>query len=203
MQSELGRKPHVAWMLPCSVWVVLMGWALGWSPGVQAQQPVHLALCVACHGPAGNSQNPTIPSLASQPKTFLENQLVLIRDGLRNIPSMKGVLDGLQDPELTALAQYFSVQAAVPMAGAVDQARMARGQALARTMLCGTCHLPDYAGRDHIPRLAGQQERFLRNVMQEYRDAPGPGRDTAMTAALYGLNDQQLDDLAHYLAYLR
>lgn len=202
MRGEGGGWPRATRALLRGVWVALLGWGV-WAGPAPAQQPMRLEVCAACHGPGGNSQNPAIPSLAAQPKTFLENQLVLIREGLRDIPNMKGVLDGLKDPDLTVLAQYFAAQPALPLNGAVDQARVERGRTLARAMLCGTCHLPDYTGRDHIPRLAGQQERFLRDVMQEYRDAPGPGRDTAMSAALYGVNDQQLDDLAHFLAYLR
>jgi cytochrome c553 len=173
------------------------------AAGAQAQQPQQMQLCVACHGPQGNSQNPLIPSLAGQPRIFLENQLVLIREGLRDIPQMKGVLDGLKDADLSVLAQYFAAQTPVPLVGAVDAARYERGKALARSMLCGTCHLPDYQGREQMPRLAGQHERFLRLVMQEYRDQPGPGRDTVMTNALYGLKDEHLDDLAHFLANFR
>lgn len=39
--------------------------------------------------------------------------------------------------------------------------------------------------------------------MQEYRDHPGPGRDTVMTNALHGLKDEPLDDLAHFLDNIR
>lgn len=186
-------------LLP-SLAVLVLLCAAGHAP---AQQPQRLELCVACHGPQGNSTNPQIPSLAGQPKIFLENQLVLIREGLRDIPQMKGSLDGLQDADLTVLAQYFAAQTPRPPVGPVEAERYARGQALARSMLCGTCHLGNYEGREQIPRLAGQHERFLREVMEEYRDKPGPGRDTAMSAALYGLNNQHLDDLAHFLANFR
>ncbi len=172
--------------------------ALG--PGAYAQQPQRLELCAACHGPQGNSTNPKIPALAGQPKTFLENQLVLIREGLRDIPQMKGSLDGLSDADLIVLAQYFAAQTPVPPVGEVSAERFQRGKVLAHSMLCGTCHLPDYKGRDQIPRLAGQHEQFLRTVMQEYRDHPGPGRDTVMTNALLGLTNEHLDDLAHFLA---
>ncbi|MFN4359157.1 MAG: c-type cytochrome [Hylemonella sp.] len=166
-----------------------------------AQQPPRLELCVACHGPQGNSQNPQIPSLAGQPKIFVENQLVLIREGLRDIPTMKGVLDGLSDPDLIALAQYFAAQTPAPLPGAVDAARYLRGKELAAQSLCGSCHLPGYQGREQVPRLAGQQEAFLREVMLEYRDKPGPGRDTVMTNALRGFSNAQLEDMAHFLAH--
>jgi cytochrome c553 len=167
----------------------------------QAQQPPRLELCVACHGPQGNSQVPAFPSLAGQPRIFMENQLVLIREGLRDIPPMKGVLDGMSDADLIALAQYYAAQTPAPMPGAVDAARYQRGKELAATSLCGSCHLPDYKGRDQIPRLAGQHEAFLRIVMEEYRDKPGPGRDTVMTNALRGFSNDQLDDMAHFLAH--
>jgi cytochrome c553 len=167
----------------------------------QAQQPPRLELCVACHGPQGNSQIPLFPSLAGQPRIFMENQLVLIREGLRDIPPMKGVLDGLDDAALIELAKYYAAQTPAPMPGAVDAARYQRGQALAASSLCGSCHLPSYQGRDQIPRLAGQHETFMRTVMEEYRDKPGPGRDTVMTNALRGFSNAQLDDLAHFLAH--
>ncbi len=193
---------HLTTPLPVRRVLALLGLLLC-TTAAQAQQPQRLELCVACHGPQGNSPHPQIPSLAGQPRIFLENQLVLIRDGLRHIPTMKGVLDGLQDPDLIVLAQYFAAQTATPVVGPVDAARYERGQVLARSMLCGSCHLPDYKGREQIPRLAGQHERFLREVMEEYRDRPGPGRDTVMTNALLGVSNAQLDDLAHFLANFR
>ena len=171
----------------------------------QAQQPsaAQLALCMACHGPQGNSQIATMPSLAGQPKIFLENQLVLIREGLREVPQMKGLLDGVKDTDIVALANYFSVQTPVKATGSVDSASYQRGQATSGRMFCGSCHLPDYAGRQQIPRLAGQQEAFLLNAMKEFRDHPRPGRDTIMTASLHGLKDNELADLAHYLTHFK
>ena len=67
-------------------------------------------------------------------------------------------------------------------------------------MLCATCHLPNYAGRQQIPRLAGQQEEFLVYSMKQFRDHAGLGRNTIMSASLHGLKDGDLTDLAHFLA---
>ncbi len=78
-----------------------------------------------------------------------------------------------------------------------------RGQQLAQKMLCGTCHLPDYSGRQQIPRLAGQDEAFLLFALKQFRDHPGLGRDTVMAASLYGLKDPELADLAHFLRHLQ
>jgi len=154
---------------------------------------------MACHGAQGNSQIPLTPSLAGQPKVFLENQLVLIREGMRDIPQMKGMLDGLKDADLVVLANYFSAQTPIRVSSPVNSVTYQRGKDTAQKMLCGTCHLPDYAGRQQIPRLAGQQEEFLIYSMKQFRDHPGLGRDTIMAASLYGLKDGDLDDLAHFL----
>ena len=82
-----------------------------------------------------------------------------------------------------------------------DKARL--GAATASRMLCGTCHLPDYKGQNQVPRLAGQDETYLVHSMKQFRDNPGPGRDTIMAAVLYGLNDTDLANLAHYLSTLK
>ena len=51
-----------------------------------------------------------------------------------------------------------------------------------------------------MPRLAGQNEAFLAYSMKQFRDHAGLGRDTVMSASLFGLKDNDLADLAHYLA---
>jgi cytochrome c553 len=187
-------------------WRAVAGALLLSCAGLAHPQPAvtpRMQLCMACHGPQGNSQIPTTPSLAGQPRLFIENQLVLIREGLRVVPEMKGVLDGVNDAEINEMGAYFSAQKAVAAAGNVNQATYQRGQALASKALCGTCHLPDYSGRQQIPRLAGQHEAFLLHSMKQFRDHPGPGRDTIMAAALYGFKDDELADVAHFLAHFR
>ena len=169
----------------------------------QTSAPPAAARCVACHGANGNSVIPSIPSLAGQPKIFLENHLVLIREGMRDIPAMKGQLDGLSDKDLAALAVHFSAQTPAAPRTTPQAESFERGQLIAKNMLCASCHETNYAGRQQMPRLAGQHETYLRDTMKQFRDHPAPGRDTVMSASLYGLKDADLADLAHYLAHLK
>lgn len=164
-------------------------------------QPAGVDACTACHGPGGNSSTPLIPSIAAQPKIFIENQLVLIREGLRDVPAMKGVMGGLNDDEITALAKHFSAQPAVLQPGPVSAEKYRLGAEVSRRALCGTCHLPGYVGQNQVPRLAGQHEAYLALTLKMYRDNPAPGRDTAMSAVLHGLKDADLENLAHYFAH--
>ena len=186
--------------VPGLAWRVAGGLALLLAGAAAQAQPAAAAACMACHGPGGNSVAPAIPSIAGQPRTFLENQLVLIREGLRDVPSMKAVMGNLSDEEIVALARHFSAQAVAVPAGPVQAERLRAGAEVSRRALCGTCHLPGYTGQSQVPRLAGQQEAYLAATMRMYRDKPDPGRDTAMSAALHGLKDADLENLAHYLA---
>jgi len=183
--------------------VVLVGAVFAAAPAAYAQiSAQRLALCAACHGADGNSQIKGIPSLAAQPKLFLETQLVLIREGVRDIPSMKGMLNGVSDAEVTALAQYYADKPLAPVPTDRDAEVFARGGKLAEGMRCGICHLPTYLGREQIPRLAGQREDYLLLSMQQFKNNQAIGRDSNMAASVYGVSDQDLQDISYYLARL-
>ena len=180
-------------------------WALAAAfvaAGAGAQD--RLPLCEACHGAGGVSQTAGVPSLAGQPKLFLETQLVLFREELRVSPQMQPAVNGLTDKEITRLADHYAAQPARPVAdGPADAALTKQGLAFAQKHHCGSCHLPDYRGRQQIPRLAGQREEYLVESMLAYRDNRRTGGDTIMAAALYGASDADVRALAHYLARLR
>ena len=174
--------------------------ALG-SGSAQAQpKPETLAACAACHGPNGNAPVEQFPSIAGQPRVFLENTLVLIREGLREVPAMQPVMAGMGDDEIVALAKHFAAQPPVARPVAVQAAKAEAGKRAAAGLLCGTCHLATFAGQNQVPRLAGQNEAYLLASMKQFRDNPGPGRDTIMSATLRGVTDADLANLAHHLA---
>ena len=161
-------------------------------------------LCAACHGPEGNSVNPQVPSIAGQPKLFLENQLILFREELRKSDQMLPVVKGLMDAEILKLAEHFSKLPAKGMeSGPLDKALGQRGAQRAKELRCGICHLSVYRGQNQIPRLAGQREAYLEAEMRAYRDGKRTGGDTIMAAALYGVSDADIKALAHYLSRSR
>ena len=158
-------------------------------------------LCAACHGPDGNSTNPQIPSIAGQPKIFIEQQLILFREGVRLSDQMAPIVKGLKDAEIVKLAELFSKLPAKGMeAGPVEKSTAQRGAARAKELRCGSCHLADFSGQNQIPRLAGQREAYLEAEMRAYRDGKRTGGDTIMAAALYGVSDADIKSLAHYLS---
>jgi cytochrome c553 len=157
--------------------------------------------CFGCHGPGGNSVTPEIPSIAGQPKVFIENQLVLMREELRPAPQMQPIVKGMKDAEISRLAEHFSKLPAKSMESAPpDAALMKQGQARATALRCGVCHLSDFSGQNQVPRLAGQREQYLGTELRAYRDNKRKGGDTVMAEALYGVSDADLKALAHFLA---
>lgn len=173
------------------------------TPAAAQPVPARAAICAACHGADGNSALAQSPSLAGQPRLFLENQMIMIREGLRDIPNMRGLLKDFSDADIVAVARHFSAQPLKPEPAAAQPERVARGAEISKGMFCGSCHLPDYKGREQMPRLAGQREDFLLHSMRELRDGKATGRDTIMAASLRGLTDEDLKDLAHYFAQMR
>jgi len=94
-------------------------------------------LCTSCHGPGGNSPDPEVPSIAAQPKLFLENQLVVFREGLRPSPQMAPIVQGMPDAEITRLATHFSRLPSKAMDTGGDRKLSAHGRSRAAALRCG------------------------------------------------------------------
>ena len=63
-----------------------------------------LRTCAGCHGADGNSTIAGTPSIAAQPRIFVENYLVMTREGIRGSAVMQELLKGVPDKEIVALA---------------------------------------------------------------------------------------------------
>ena len=158
--------------------------------------------CAACHGEDGNSTVKAIPSLAGQPEFFLLNQLFLMREGVRRIEVMAPYVNDLTDSDIDALAKHFNSLAPRASDEPLDPALVKRGSDLAVTLRCASCHLPSFAGRQQMPRLAGQRIDYLIHSMKEFRDNTRSGADTIMSSVVGGLPDVDVTALAHYAASL-
>jgi cytochrome c553 len=158
--------------------------------------------CGTCHGAAGVSVAPNIPSLAGHTDEFVTLQLILLRERIRIAPPMNELSQGLTDDQVEDIAAYYMTLPAGPSAdpAGADPAKMAEGAALAEKLRCGICHLPTYHGRAQMPRIAGQREDYLVHAMTGYRDGTRHGTDTNMNAVMYGVTDAQVAVLAYFMA---
>lgn len=167
-----------------------------------AEEAPDLSECFVCHGDSGTSPDPAIPSLGGQPEMFLLYQLVFFRDGQRKIEPMTTQMAGRSNAEVTAMAKALSELPAMNSdETSRDEGAFARGEAIAERKRCGACHLSDYSGARHVPRLAGQHEVYLVETMRKFRAGERIGIQAAMAEVPSGLDDAALQDLAHYFAH--
>jgi cytochrome c553 len=161
-------------------------------------------VCLACHGADGQSRIPETPSLGGQPSFFSVAQLFLFREGRRDNAAMVAAAKGLTNDDLLAFAERITrLPPPPPPEEAPDATRFARGRTLTLRHPCGVCHNPDFSGREQMPRLANQREDYLLKAMREYKSGARLGYGGAMAQELAGLTDQDLIDLAHFLAHQR
>ncbi len=159
-------------------------------------------VCVACHGPGGNSANPAIPSLAAQPEQFIVTQLFMFREGRRKDAQMSPFADKLSNADLNDLAAYFSAQPHVPPVQTLPAERIAAGRAITEQNHCVSCHGKTLMGQQHIPRLAGQQAEYLRVQLRGFKATTRFDMDGNMTSAAQALTPDDIDLLADYLSSL-
>jgi cytochrome c553 len=156
--------------------------------------------CSACHGEDGNSKMENIPSLAGQPEFFILNQLVLMRENVRQIEAMAPFVKDLTDDDIRALAAHFAKLAPKASAEPVDPARAKRGEEIANDKRCVSCHAASLGGQEQIPRVAKQRIDYLTKALREFRNGSRTGADTNMEVPVAGLSDADLAALAHYAA---
>jgi cytochrome c553 len=162
------------------------------------------ALCLACHGEKGQSANPEVPSLGAQTAPYTLIQLFMFREKLRSNDIMNDAVKGFSDDDLRRFSDFIAkLPAPSPPAEPTDAARLERGWALIRLHRCDICHNPDLAGRDNIPRIAGQREDFLVKTLREYKSNVRPGYDASMGDVVQPITDAEITDLAYFAARRR
>jgi len=162
-----------------------------------------LAPCLACHGANGQSAIPAVPSLGGQPVFYLTVQLLMFREKLRIVEPMNQVMQGFNDDDLRNMAAFLTMlPPPEPVGGSMDAARMDRARTLIEQHRCNFCHQASYSGEQNVPRLAGQREDYLVKAMREYKNNTRRGYDASMADVLYLISDEQIFDLAYFLARL-
>jgi cytochrome c553 len=173
-------------------------------PASAATLQERIAVCLACHGEKGQSENPDTPSLGAQQQNFALVQLYMFREKLRTVEIMNEMAKGMTDDDLRNFSETISkLPAPSPVPDAGDAARMARAQDLIAQNRCNFCHAPDFAGQDQIPRLAAQREDYLLKSLRGYKSGERRSYDPAMASVVEPLKDADFVDLAYYLARVK
>ena len=90
-----------------------------------------------------------------------------------------------------------------PAGGPVDEARIERARALVQQNHCNFCHTPNFAGQQNVPRIADQREDYLIKALRGYKDNSRRGYDPTMAETMAPISDDQILDLAYYIARVK
>jgi len=179
----------------------------GWLPtGARADAAAgqaKAAVCVACHGPMGNSTNPDYPILAGQTARYLYLELRDFKEGRRSDPRMTPMAAGLSREDMMDLADYFAAQRPAPVPFKADPVRVDAGRRKAAEVLCTMCHLGGFTGQNEIPRVAGQYDQYIVKQLQDFRARRRTNDAGSMTSVTKGLSDEDIENLAAYVANLQ
>ena len=156
-------------------------------------------LCVACHGPGGNSINSEVPSLSGQPPQAISVALFRYREGGRKNPIMSPIAAGLSNADMNNLAAYFSSVERIST-HETKAANLVAGPVLANKYNCTQCHGPNLLGLQHIPRIAGQQYDYLIAQLRGFKAQTRSDMDGNMSSAAANLNGDDIEILSDYIS---
>ncbi len=156
--------------------------------------------CANCHGETGISTTDYIPNLAGHDPLYLLNQIDKFGDGRRKDDFMSGLVKLLKPEERFDIAVFYASQS-VPPIPAKDAALQEAGRKH-YLRACAGCHGPKARGTREIPRVAGQQRRYVMDSLANYRAAKGARTDPRMTGVAKQLSNRDIEALATYLSSL-
>jgi len=159
-------------------------------------------VCVACHGPAGKSTDPMYPVLAGQTSRYLYLQMRDFQEGRRGDPQMGPMAKDLTRDEMREISDYFAKQKPPAQTFKVDPAKAKLGRAKADETLCTMCHLGGFAGQNEIPRVAGQHYAYIVKELSDFKTRKRTNDAGNMTSVAATLSDDDIDNLAQYIANL-
>ncbi len=156
--------------------------------------------CANCHGEDGNSTIPEVPNLAGQHPAYIHKQISAFLQGVRKDPFMEGLMRVLSEREKASIAIYYAVSTVRP-ALAQPGPRAGEG-ARFYVEFCARCHGDHAHGGAEYPRLAGQQQEYLRINLKRYLTMSGERIYPPMTGAVRQLGERNFEAVIDYLSSL-
>jgi cytochrome c553 len=165
-------------------------------------------VCVACHGPEGNSVIPVNPKLAQQHPDYLVKQLTEFKAGKRENAVMLGMAAAVSEDDMKNIAAWLTTKKAAP-GETKDKELAALGEKIYRGGIadrqipaCSGCHSPNGAGiPSQYPRLSGQHADYAVAQLTSFRDGVRKN-SVQMTQIAAKLNDREIKAVADYISGL-
>jgi cytochrome c553 len=108
----------------------------------------------------------------------------------------------LSKDDLREIAEYFATSAPKPNGFTPDPVKAKAGKAKADETLCTMCHQGGFAGMNEVPRVAGQHYDYVVKQLSDFKAHNRTNDAGTMTSVAGTLSEQDIDNLAHYVAGL-
>ncbi len=169
------------------------------------------AVCAACHGADGNSNNPIWPSLAGQHAAYLYKQLTDYKAGRRVNASMAGMVAILNDDDMRNLAAYYESLEPKPVefnAELIEKGEnIYRGGVTETGMAaCIGCHGPNGKGNGPAgwPKLTNQHPQYIVAQLQAWKAGERSNDAGRMMGNLVQrMSTEEMEAVAAYIAGIR
>ena len=172
-----------------------------------------IAMCIGCHGIAGyHASFPEVyrvPKISGQGAKYIVSALTAYQKGDRKHPSMRGIVDNLNDQDIADVAAYYEAHgkqdaAPLPAKAAEGNARVA---ALLQKGACVTCHGDNFSQPKDptYPRIAGQYADYLFVALKSYKtegNATWGRGNPIMGGVAKQFSNEELKELATYVSAL-
>lgn len=156
-------------------------------------------LCFRCHGRDGNSTRDYIPNLASQNAAYLFTQFEKFANGQRQDYVMSKLAKHLSPQDRIAIALYYADLDVIVRQQPVPPT--AEGERIYNSM-CFACHGKSGHGSVTYPRIAGQPFEFMETTLLKFLHNDPDRRDSPMVSVIKNLDEQQLKEVAAYVAHM-
>lgn len=166
-------------------------------------------ICSACHLPSGAGKaDGSYPQLAGQHAAVLVKQMIDIRSGHRDSPTMYPFIQEITDPQVMADIAAHIEELCIPgnndrYEGADAAQQIAMGKKLYEQG-CIKCHGKNGAGNEekYYPVIAGQHYKYLLRQMTAIRDGTRNNINKEMVKVIENYSDAQLVAISAYQARL-
>ncbi|MCF8211545.1 MAG: cytochrome c4 [Rhodoferax sp.] len=187
--------------------LVALGASIALCAHAEAPEQLATTLCAACHGPDGNSVDPSIPKIAGKDAGYLRKQLKHFISGQRSNAQMSPIAQTLSEDAVVDLAKFFSTR--IPNLGKVSDAALAAsgkqiyedGNSDTGVPACSGCHQSDGSGNARFPRVGGQHVAYSLQQLMDFK-AGRRATDRLMATVGQRLSAQEMKAVAEYMASL-
>ena len=162
--------------------------------------------CFLCHGAEGESASEVYPRLAGQNAEYIAKQLENFKSGKRKSSAMANMVTDLSPEDMAALGQFYASRPAHPEAAkdtqlaAVGQYIYHQGNKFSGVPSCASCHGPEGAGSNALPRLAGQHAAYLDNQLKQFNKRERTNDNAIMHTVASKLTELEAHAVAEYIA---